>query len=240
LSVQAFSIVIEYVAMKKSVLAALLLVLIISIVVFDVMGYLTLSYFQTVRTDLVLAVEAAPWTFRAGFFLVYIVVTALSIPGATVMTLAAGALFGFKWGLFLVSFASSIGATFAFVIARFFLGDWIQKRFADQLIRVIEGVEREGNYYLFGLRMVPLVPFFAVNSVMGLTRMRLIPFYVVSQIGMLAGTGVYVFAGSSIGNLNSVADILNPGLITAFALVGLFPFGARKFLDWLGIKRMSR
>ena len=226
--------------MKKSVLAALLLIIIISIVVFDVTGYLTLSYFQSIRMDLVSAVESAPWTFRAGFFLVYIVVAAFSIPGATVMTLAAGALFGFKWGLFLVSFASSIGATFAFVIARFFLGDWIQKRFADQLIRVNEGVEREGNYYLFGLRMVPLVPFFAVNSVMGLTRMRLIPFYVVSQIGMLAGTGVYVFAGSSIGNLNSVADILNPGLITAFALVGLFPFGARKFLDWLGVKRMSR
>ena len=92
---------------------------------------------------------------------------------------------------------------------------------------------------MFGLRMVPLVPFFVVNSVMGLTRMRLIPFYVVSQIGMFAGTGVYVFAGSSIGNLISVADVLNPGLIIAFALVGLFPFGARKFLDWLGAKRMS-
>ena len=225
--------------MKKSVLAALLLIAIISIVVFDVPGYLTLSYFQSIRTDLVSAVEAAPWTFRAGFFLIYIVVAAFSIPGATVMTLAGGALFGFKWGLFLVSFASSIGATFAFVIARFFLGDWVQKRFADQLIRVNEGIEREGNYYLFGLRMVPLVPFFVVNSVMGLTRMRLIPFYVVSQIGMLAGTGVYVFAGSSIGNLISVADVLNPGLIIAFALVGLFPFGARKFLDWLGAKRMS-
>ena len=225
--------------MNRAFLAGVLLAMVALILVFDTTEYLTLSYFQSVRADLTLAVEAAPWTFRAGFFLIYIVVAAFSIPGATVMTLAAGALFGFKWGLFLVSFASSIGATFAFVIARFFLGDWIQKRFADQLIRVNEGIEREGNYYLFGLRMVPLVPFFVVNSVMGLTRMRLIPFYVVSQIGMLAGTGVYVFAGSSIGNLISVADILNPGVITAFALVGLFPFGARKFLDWLGAKRMS-
>ena len=226
--------------MKKSVLAALLLALLVFIVVFDVTEYLTLTYFQTVRTELSLAVETAPWTFRAGFFLVYVVVAALSIPGATVMTLAAGALFGFRWGLFLVSFASSIGATIAFLIARFFLGNWVQKRFEEQLVRVNEGIEREGNYYLFGLRMVPLVPFFAVNSVMGLTRMRLIPFYLVSQLGMLAGTAVYVFAGSSIGNLNSVTDILNPGLVTAFALVGIFPFGARKFLNWLRSKRTSR
>ncbi len=239
-SVPTLPIFLEMTAMKKSVLAAFLLALLVFIVVFDVTEYLTLTYFQTVRTELSLAVEAAPWTFRAGFFLVYVVVAALSIPGATVMTLAAGALFGFQWGLFLVSFASSIGATIAFLIARFFLGNWVQKRFEEQLVRVNEGIEREGNYYLFGLRMVPLVPFFAVNSVMGLTRMRLIPFYLVSQLGMLAGTAVYVFAGSSIGNLNSVADILNPGLVTAFALVGIFPFGARKFLNWLRSKRTSR
>ena len=226
--------------MKKWILAALLLTVFIFSMVFDLTQYLTLSYFQTARKDLIVAVAAAPWTFRTGFFLVYVAVTAFSIPGATVMTLAAGALFGFQWGMLLVSFASSIGATFAFMIARFLLGNWVQKRFADQLIRVNEGIEREGNYYLFGLRMVPLVPFFAVNSIMGLTRMRLIPFYIVSQLGMLAGTAVYVYAGSSIGDLNSATDILNPSLVTAFVLVGTFPFTARKFLDWLGTKRSLR
>ena len=230
---------IEFFAMNRAFLAGVLLAMVALILVFDATEYLTLSYFQSVRADLTLAVEADPWTYRGGFFLVYIVVTALSIPGATIMTLAAGALFGFGWGLVLVSFASSIGATLAFTIARFLLGNWIQTRFAEQLVRVNEGIDRDGNYYLFGLRMVPLVPFFAVNSVMGLTGMRLKNFYLVSQLGMLAGTAVYVFAGSSIGNLNSVADILNPGLIMAFVLVGLFPFGARKFLDWLGIKRPS-
>ena len=178
--------------MTRALLASVLLALVALILVFDGTEYLTLSYFQAVRADLTLAVEAAPWTYRGGFFLAYIVVTALSIPGATIMTLAAGALFGFGWGLVLVSFASSIGATLAFTIARFLLGNWIQTRFAEQLVRVNEGIDRDGNYYLFGLRMVPLVPFFAVNSVMGLTEMRLQNFYLVSQLGMLAGTGVYL------------------------------------------------
>ena len=150
------------------------------------------------------------------------------------MTLAGGAIFGLFWGLVLVSFASSLGATVAMLIARTLLRDWVQGRFADQLTTVNEGIERDGSFYLFGLRMVPLFPFFVINVVMGLTPVPAWRFYWVSQLGMLAGTVVFVFAGTQLAAVESVADVLSPGLIAALSLLGLFPLLARKALDWMG------
>ncbi len=167
----------------------------------------------------------------AGYFLLYVAVTALSLPGAAIMTLAAGALFGFWPGLLLVSFASSIGATLAFLASRFLLRDWVQSRFGERLQAVNAGIEREGSFYLFSLRLVPLFPFFVINLVMGLTPMRAPTFYWVSQLGMLAGTAVYVNAGSRLGEINSLAGILSPGLLLSFALLGLFPLISKKILD---------
>ena len=153
------------------------------------------------------------------------------------MTLAAGAVFGLWWGLLMVSFASSIGATLAMLISRTVLGTWVQGRFAPQLAVVNEGVERDGGFYLFGLRMVPLLPFFIINLVMGLTPIGTWRFYWVSQVGMLPGTFVFVFAGTQLASVSSLGDVLSPGLIVALSLLGLFPLIARKVLGWLTRRR---
>lgn len=173
------------------------------------------------------------------FFTAYVVMAALSLPGAAIMTLAAGALFGLWWGFLLVSFASSLGATLAFLVARTLLGAQVAQRFGSQLELVNAGLEREGKFYLFSIRMVPLFPFFLVNLVMGLTNMRVLPFYAVSQVGMLAGTLVFVFAGTELVKLESVSDVLNPGLILALSLLGLFPLLAKRLLKILSSRRAS-
>ena len=165
------------------------------------------------------------------FMLVYISVTGLSLPGASIMTLIAGAIFGLPVGLVLVSFASTIGASIAFVFARYLFRDLVQRRFESALKPINEGVEREGAFYLFALRLVPAVPFFAINVGMGLTPIRLWTFYWVSQIGMLAGTAVYVNAGQQLGSLESLGDIVSPMLIGSFVLLGLFPLIAKKVVE---------
>jgi dihydrolipoamide dehydrogenase len=165
------------------------------------------------------------------YFLLYVTVTALSLPGATVMTLAGGALLGFWPALATVSFASTIGATLAFLMSRFLLRDWVQDKFGDKLRAVNDGIVREGSSYLFTLRLVPIFPFFVINLVMGLTPMRTLTFFAVSQIGMLPGTAVYVNAGTQLGQLQSVAGILSPWLLLSFALLGLFPLLARRVVD---------
>lgn len=200
---------------------------------FDLGRYLDLAYLQQVRGSAVALVEARPLLTSAGFFGIYVLVTALSIPGAAVMTLAGGAVFGLAWGLVLVSFASSVGATLAMLIARTLAGDWVQKRFGGQLEAVNRGLEQDGGFYLFSLRMVPLFPFFVINLVMGLTPLRVWTFYWVSQAGMLAGTFVYVFAGTQLATVTGTSDILSPGLIIALSLLGLFPLLARKLVLWL-------
>jgi uncharacterized membrane protein YdjX (TVP38/TMEM64 family) len=144
------------------------------------------------------------------------------------MTVAAGAIFGVWWGVLVVSFASSVGATIAFLIARLLLGDWVQRRFAAYLEPINRGFEREGPFYLFSLRMVPVFPFFIVNLLMGLTRIRVLPFYLVSQLGMLAGTFVFVFAGTQLAGIHTLGDVLSPGLMLALTLLGLFPLVAKK------------
>ncbi len=164
----------------------------------------------------------------AVYMAVYILVAALSLPGAAVMTLAGGAIFGFSLGLVLVSFASSIGATLAFLAARFLLKDMVQNRFGDRLKAINQGIEKDGAFYLFTLRLVPVFPFFIINLVMGLTPIQVGVFYIVSQIGMLAGTAVYVNAGTQLAKIDSLSGILSPGLILSFALLGVFPLIAKK------------
>jgi uncharacterized membrane protein YdjX (TVP38/TMEM64 family) len=159
---------------------------------------------------------------------IYILVTSLSLPGAAIMTLAAGALFGLVVGTIVVSFASTIGATLACFVSRFILRDWIQSKFGDKLRTINEGVEKEGSFYLFTLRLIPIFPFWLINLVMGLTKMPLKTFYWVSQLGMFAGTIVYVNAGKELGKIESLSGILSPMLILSFVLLGLFPLIAKK------------
>ncbi len=184
--------------------------------------------------------QEMPVVLAAGFFAVYVLVAALSIPGAAVMTLATGAVFGLGWGLLIVSFASSVGATLAFLVARFLLRDGVQRRFGRRLTAINRGIERDGAFYLFALRLVPAFPFFVINLAMGLTPIRTATFYVVSQIGMLPGTVVYVNAGTQLGQVESLGGILSPGLIGSFVLLGLFPLVARKGLEWFRSRQALR
>ena len=222
-----------------SVLKLLLLGVVVALVgayfLLDLERFFTLAYLQEVRGSAQNLVDEHPIGARLGYLAAY-VVTAVSLPGATIMTLAGGAVFGLLWGVVLVSFASSVGATLAFLLSRIVLGEWVQHRFANELTRVNDGFEHDGNFYLFSLRMVPLFPFFVVNLVMGLTKMRILPFYLVSQIGMLAGTFVFVFAGTQLAEVERVEDVLSPGLIVALSLLGLFPILAKKTMGWVKAK----
>ncbi|MDC0092152.1 FAD-dependent oxidoreductase [Oceanospirillaceae bacterium] len=170
--------------------------------------------------------------FAALFFALYVLVTATSLPVAVWMTLAAGALFGFWWGLLLVSFASSIGATMAFLLSRYLLRDWVQAKLGDYSQTINTGLEKDGIFYLFSLRLIPALPFFAVNLLMGLTAMKSWRFYWVSQLGMLLGTAVYVNAGTQLFQLTSVSDISSPFLLISFAALGLLPWMARFAVDF--------
>ena len=189
--------------------------------------YFTLDYLQSQRAAAAGYYAAHPGATIAAFFAVYVVSVALSFPGATVLTLGAGAIFGLIWGTVIVSFASTIGATLAFLISRFVLRDSIQARYAQNLKAINEGVARDGAFYLFTLRLVPAFPFFLINLVMGLTPMRAATFFWVSQLGMLPGTAVYVNAGTELARLTSLKGILSPGLLGAFVLLGIFPYIAR-------------
>ncbi len=221
--------------MKKSQWIALgvFLLLIALFFVFDLHRVITLENFQAQR-EIVLDFYADNRLLTICLFmLVYIGVTGLSLPGASIMTLIAGAIFGLSVGLVLVSFASTIGASIAFVFARYLFRDLVQRRFESALKPINEGVEREGAFYLFALRLVPAVPFFAINVGMGLTPIRLWTFYWVSQLGMLAGTAVYVNAGQQLGQLESLSGIVSPMLIGSFVLLGLFPLIAKKVVEFV-------
>ena len=220
--------------LRKGVLLLVVAVLIASFFLFDVGSFLTLENLKAQQAELDGWREQNPQLSLLVFFVVYVVVTALSLPGAAVMTLAIGAIFGFVTGTILVSFASTIGATLAFVIARFLLRDTVQARFGDKLKAINQGVEKDGAFYLFGLRLVPLFPFFVINLVMGLTPIRTWTFAWVSQVGMFAGTLVYVNAGTQLAKIDSLSGILSPGLIISFVLLGVFPLIAKKILA--GIK----
>lgn len=219
-------------------LLALVAVLLAAFFVFDLGQYLTLDYLKGQQQ----AFNAYYLDHRLStlliYFLVYVLVTALSLPGAAVMTLAGGALFGLWTALIVVSFASSIGATLAFLVSRFLLRDWVQARFSGKLWAINRGVEKEGGFYLFSLRLVPIFPFFVINLVMGLTPIKTGLFYLVSQFGMLPGTFVYVNAGTQLGQLQSAGGILSPSLLISFALLGVFPLLAKRLLAWLQARKV--
>ncbi|MDN3698095.1 MULTISPECIES: TVP38/TMEM64 family protein [Vibrio] len=166
------------------------------------------------------------------YFLAYVLITAFSIPGAAVVTLLGAALFGFWFSLFLVSFASTIGATLAFLSSRFLLRDWVQSKFGDKLEAINNGVEKDGAFYLFSLRLIPVFPFFLINLLMGLTPITTLKFYLTSQLGMLAGTMVYLNAGTQLAEIDSLSGIVSPSVLASFALLGLFPIIAK----WLMAK----
>jgi uncharacterized membrane protein YdjX (TVP38/TMEM64 family) len=194
--------------------------------------FLTLEAMQQSLDGLRQAFAEHPLFMVGGFFVCYVLMAALSLPGATVMGLAGGAVFGFWVATLAVSFASSLGATLAFLLSRHLFGDLVQRRFGDRLAAVNEGVARDGAWYLFTLRLIPVFPFFVINLVMGLTPMPTRTFYWVSQLGMLGGTMVYVNAGKELGSLTSLSGILSPSLILAFALLGLFPLIVKNGLAW--------
>ncbi|MDP3347157.1 MAG: FAD-dependent oxidoreductase, partial [Hydrogenophaga sp.] len=212
----------------------LLVAVLLGIMAFFALGldrYFSLAFLKESQASLAALREHQPLQLALGFFLVYVAVTALSLPGAVIVTLAGGAIFGLGWGLLLVSFASSVGATLAFLTARFLLRDSVQSRFGQRLADVDKGIQKDGAFYLFTLRLIPVVPFFVINLLMGLTKMKTWTYYWVSQLGMLAGTAVYVNAGTQLGQLDSLQGILSPGLLGSFVLLGLFPLIARQVVE---------
>ncbi|MES2714729.1 MAG: FAD-dependent oxidoreductase [Pseudomonadota bacterium] len=223
---------------KRWGVALVLLVLVGAFVWLDLGQVLSLANIKARQAELDAWRAAQPLTAALLFFAAYVAVTALSLPGAAVMTLAGGAIFGLGWGLLIVSFASSIGATLAFLASRWLLGDWVQQRFGERLAAVNAGVAREGGFYLFTLRLVPVVPFFVINLAMGLTPMRPLTFYWVSQLGMLAGTAVYVNAGTQLAGIDSLSGIVSPGLLGSLVLLGVFPLVAKKLLDLVQARRV--
>lgn len=198
---------------------------------FDIDQWLTLERFKAEYARLIGYRDAHPLLITLAYAGIYIAVTGLSLPGATVLTLAGGALFGLVGGTLIVSFASSIGATLAFLAARFLFRDTVKSRFGDRLAAIDAGLAKDGPYYLFTLRLVPLFPFFVINLLMGLTAIKTLTFYWVSQLGMLAGTVVYVNAGTQLAKIDSLSGILSPPLVGAFVLLGLFPLFAKKLLE---------
>ena len=209
---------------RRWLLAAVIALGVLLFFIFDLQRFLTLEYLQASRESFAATYAESPLTVSLIYFLIYVASTALSVPGAVVLTLAGGALFGLGWGLVLVSFASSLGATLAMMASRFVLRDAVQNRFGSQLQRINEGVEKQGAFYLFTLRLVPVVPFFVINLGMGLTPIGVWTFYWVSQVGMFAGTIVYVNAGTQLAQLKSLSGIASPGLLVSFALLGIFPW----------------
>ncbi len=228
------------VKLKKVGVALVIVALVIAFFAFDLGHFFTLDYFKSQRETILAYFAANPWQTAAIYFLLYVAVTGLSLPGAAIMTLAGGAVFGLLWGTLIVSFASSMGATLAFLVSRFLLRDWVQGRFGDSLRTVNREMQRDGAFYLFTLRLVPAFPFFVINLVMGLTPIRTRTFYWVSQLGMLAGTIVYINAGTQIAQIESAAGLLSPGLLGSFILLGLFPLIARKVIEKLQARKALR
>lgn len=223
---------------NKVVIALLMAVLLVLFFVFDLQKYLTLEGLKSGLDQLHAWRNDAPVQMALGYFVLYVFATALSLPGALVLTLAGGAIFGLVEGFLIVSFASTLGATLAFLAARYVLRDWVQQRFGSKLKPMNEGIEKEGAFYLFTLRLVPVFPFFLINLLMGLTTMRPLTYYWVSQVGMLAGTVIYVNAGTQLAALDSLKGIVSPHIILSLAALGLFPLIAKKILNIFISKRI--
>lgn len=219
--------------MKKAILALVLFGAIAAYFIFDLGQYLSLESFKAQQAEIIAAKDASPFLYIAGFFLIYVAVTGLSIPGAAIMSLVAGALFGVVLGTVIVSFASTLGATLAFLSSRYLLRDWVQGKFGERLRAIDDGLAKDGAFYLFTLRLIPVFPFFVINLLMGLTRIRTWTFFWVSQLGMLAATVVFVNAGTQISRIESTSGLLSPILIASFVALALFPWAARAIVAFV-------
>lgn len=224
---------------SKIALLVVILGLIISFFIFDLGQYFNLAFLKARQTDIDNYYLSNPLETTLIFFSVYVLFTGLSLPAAGILTLAGGAIFGVWLGTILVSFASVIGATLAFLASRFLFRDFIQNRFADKLKVINQGIEKDGAFYLFTMRLVPVFPFFIINLVMGLTPIKTITFALVSQVGMLAATIVFVNAGTQLAKIETAADILSPQLIASFVLLGVFPLAAKKLIELVRSRRSS-
>jgi len=226
--------------LKRLLLVLLLIAAFASWFIFDLDRYFSLEYFVTRRDAFLQGFAQSPLLYIAVYFAIYVLVTALSIPGAAVMTLVAGAIFGTFLGVVIVSFASAIGATLAMLVARTLLREWVQRNYGNRLETINKGIEKDGLFYLFVLRMIPIFPFFAVNLLMGLTPIRMLPYYLVSQAGMLLGTIVYVYAGSQLAQVDTLGDFVSAELLLAFAAIGVLPLIARRIVAILKSRRHLR
>jgi dihydrolipoamide dehydrogenase len=225
---------------SKIILFVLIAIFIAAFFMFDIQQYLTLDTLKSKQHVIESYQNAHPILIVVIYGLTYIVMTALSLPGATLLTLAGGAVFGVLWGTVIVSFASTIGATLAFLTARFLLRDRVRSQFGSRMKAIDEGIERDGAFYLFTLRLVPVFPFFMINLTMGLTTIKVLTFYWVSQLGMLAGTVVYVNAGTQLAKIDSLLGILSPSLLGSFVLLGLFPLIAKKVVASIQAKKVYK
>lgn len=223
---------------RKIALAGVFIVALALFFAFDLGQYLTLSWFQQQQQELQNFQQENWLLVFIAYFVIYVVATALSVPGAVVLTLGAGALFGLGWGLLLASFASTLGATLAFLSARFILRDWVESKFSKRLKAINKGMQRDGAFYLLSLRLVPLFPFFVINLAMGLTSIKAWTFYWVSQVGMLLGTAVYINAGTQLSQLDSLSGIFSFELLISFALLGIFPLMAKLIVNYLRLRRV--
>jgi uncharacterized membrane protein YdjX (TVP38/TMEM64 family) len=217
---------------KKIVILVVVVSFIAAFKVFNLGQYLTLSFLKESLDKFGYLYEKHTVMVIAGYFVVYVLTTSLSLPGASPLSIVGGAVFGLWTATLVVSFASTIGATLACFVSRFLLRDWVQSKFSDKIVKVNEGIEKEGAFYLFTLRLIPLFPFWMINLVMGLTKMPVLKFYWVSQIGMLPGTMVYVNAGKELAKIESVKGIFSPSLIISFALIGIFPIAVKKLVSF--------
>ncbi|PKM17685.1 MAG: pyridine nucleotide-disulfide oxidoreductase [Gammaproteobacteria bacterium HGW-Gammaproteobacteria-15] len=227
-------------SLKKILLVLIIVALVVSALVFDVGQYLSLEVLKERQQQLNQLFSNSPWTMFAICFVIYVAVTALSLPGAAVLTLASGAIFGLGWGLLLASFASSLGALLAFLSARFVLRDWVEQKFGERLKTINSGMKRDGAFYLLSLRLVPILPFFVINLAMGLTQIKSWTFYWISQLGMLLGTLAYVNAGTQLAQIQSLNDVLSANLLGAFALLGIMPLIAKMILGYLKRKKVYK
>ncbi len=226
--------------MKKILLLVVLIVIVMLFFSFDLGQYLTLGYIKSQQQIIHDYYQQNSLLTVLLFFILYVLITAISLPGAAVMTLAAGAIFGLLTGVVVVSFASSLGATCAFLVSRYIMRDAVQQRFAEKLKTINQGIEKDGAFYLFALRLVPAFPFFIVNLVMGLTHLKIATFYWVSQLGMLAGTIVYVNAGTQLSQINALSDIASAEIIFSFVLLALLPFIGRKIIGTIKLRKVMQ
>lgn len=222
--------------MYKKLIIAIVLIAIAALLVTQFSQYLTLDVAKAKQAELANYIDAHLLQAALIYFVVYVLLTAFSIPGATVVTLLGAALFGFWLSLLLASFASTIGATLAFLSSRFLLRDWVQTKFADKLQTINQGIERDGAFYLLSLRLIPIFPFFLINLVMGLTPISTWRYYWVSQLGMLPGTAVYLNAGTQLAEISSLGEIVSLPVLASFVLLGVFPI----VVKWLMGKVQQR